>query len=86
MPVAVALATWIAPYAVHLAQIAVAPELRRQGLARLLMDAVLDAGARAGATSMTLMVDSANAPALHLYEQLDLFVHCAVLELHPHRV
>ena len=70
MPVAVALATWIAPHAVHLAQIAVAPELRRQGLARLLMDAVLEAGARAGATSMTLMVDAGNAPALHFYEQL----------------
>ena len=79
MPVAVALATWIAPGAIHLAQIAVAPDLRRQGLARVLMQAVLDAGARAGARDLTLMVDAANVPALHLYEQLGFSPRSAMI-------
>ncbi|MEO7275177.1 MAG: GNAT family N-acetyltransferase [Vicinamibacterales bacterium] len=70
-PAAVALVTWIAPDAAHVAQIAVAPELRRQGLGRVLMEAVLAGCAHAGATTLTLMVDGANAPAIALYEGLE---------------
>jgi ribosomal protein S18 acetylase RimI-like enzyme len=66
----VALTTWIAPDAVHVAQIAVAPDARRQGLARVLMQAVFRASALAGATRMTLMVDGCNSPAVSLYESL----------------
>jgi ribosomal protein S18 acetylase RimI-like enzyme len=70
MPAAVALTTWIAPDAVHVAQLAVAPELRRQGLARVLMQSVIRASALAGATRMTLMVDGSNTSAVGLYESL----------------
>ena len=49
MPAAVALTTWVGPDAVHVAQIAVSPDRRRQGLARVLMQSVLRASARAGA-------------------------------------
>jgi ribosomal protein S18 acetylase RimI-like enzyme len=69
-PAAVALATWIARDAVHVAQIAVAPDRRRQGVARELMASVFHASALAGATRMTLMVDVANRPAIGLYERL----------------
>ena len=69
-PAAVALVTWIAPDAAHVAQIAVAPELRRQGLGRVLMEAVVHGCARAGARRLTLMVDGENAPAIALYEAL----------------
>jgi ribosomal protein S18 acetylase RimI-like enzyme len=69
-PGAVALVTWIGPAAAHVAQIAVAPELRRQGIGRILMESVMDACARAGATTLTLMVDGANVPAIALYERL----------------
>jgi len=69
-PAAVALVTWIAPNAAHVAQIAVAPELRRQGVGRVLMESVVHACARAGATTLTLMVDGANTPAIGLYERL----------------
>jgi ribosomal protein S18 acetylase RimI-like enzyme len=70
MPAAVALTTWIGRDAVHVAQIAVAPDRRRQGLARVLMQSVLSGSAQAGATRMTLMVDGSNAPAIRLYESL----------------
>ena len=69
-PAAVALVTWIAPDAAHVAQIAVAPELRRQGVGRMLMQSIVHACASAGATKLTLMVDGANAPAIGLYERL----------------
>jgi ribosomal protein S18 acetylase RimI-like enzyme len=70
MPAAVALTTWIGRDAVHVAQIAVAPDRRRQGLARVLMQSVLSGSAQAGATRMTLMVDGSNAPAIRFYESL----------------
>ena len=69
-PAAVALTTWIGPDAVHVAQIAVTPDRRRQGLARVVMQSVLRASARAGATRMTLMVDGGNTAAVRLYESL----------------
>lgn len=70
MPAAVALTTWVGPDAVHVAQIAVSPDRRRQGLARVLMQSVLRASARAGAARMTLMVDGSNVAAVSLYEGL----------------
>jgi ribosomal protein S18 acetylase RimI-like enzyme len=69
-PAAVALTTWIGPDAVHVAQIAVSPDRRRQGLARVLMESVLRASEQAGATRMTLMVDGGNTAAVRLYESL----------------
>ena len=78
-PAAIALVTWIAPTAAHVAQIAVAPELRRQGVGRMLMESVVHACAGAGATTLTLMVDAANAPAIVMYERLGFERRSAML-------
>jgi [ribosomal protein S18]-alanine N-acetyltransferase len=50
-----------------LTRIAVRPLARRQGVARLLLDALLDRAADEGATRMMLEVDEANEPAVELY-------------------
>jgi ribosomal protein S18 acetylase RimI-like enzyme len=51
----------------HLAQIAVSPRARGQGLARTLLRRAMAASASAGLGSMTLLVSSRNAPAQRLY-------------------
>jgi ribosomal protein S18 acetylase RimI-like enzyme len=79
LPAAVALVTRIAPAAVHIAQIAVAPDLQRQGLAGELLTAVLQSAARGGARAVTLMVDADNAPALRLYERFGFEVRSRML-------
>lgn len=53
----------------------VEPDHRRQGVASLLMRAVLEHGAERGATTLWLHVETDNAPALALYEQLGLVAH-----------
>lgn len=53
----------------------VAPESRRQGLARSVMDALLEWGAEQGATTVWLHVETDNEPAIRLYESLGLTVH-----------
>ncbi len=50
--------------------LAVAPWLRRRGLARLLVAHLLDAAFDAGAVRAYLQVESDNAPALALYRAL----------------
>ena len=50
--------------------VAVAPEARRRGLARLLLGVVLARAARAGAERALLEVRAGNAPAQALYEGL----------------
>jgi len=51
----------------HLAQIAVSPRVRGQGLARTLLGRAMTASAREGLGSMTLLVSSRNEPAQRLY-------------------
>lgn len=51
----------------HLAQIAVSPRMRGQGLARTLLQRAMTASAHEGLGSMTLLVSSRNAPAQRLY-------------------
>jgi len=53
----------------------VQPELRRQGLARAVLSALLEWGAEQGATTVWLHVETDNQPALALYESLGLQVH-----------
>lgn len=53
----------------------VEPDHRRQGIASLLMGEVLELGAERGASTLWLHVETDNAPALALYEQLGLVAH-----------
>jgi ribosomal protein S18 acetylase RimI-like enzyme len=64
---ALVLATRIAPATLHLAQVAVRPSRRREGLARRLVDEACRAGAARGATEATLLVGDRNRGARALY-------------------
>jgi len=64
------LATRIAPGTVHLAQVAVHPSRRREGLARRLVDEACRLAASRGARLVTLLVGEKNAAARALYEQI----------------
>ena len=65
--------------------IEVAPEHRRQGLALVVMDALLEWGAERGATTAYLQVLADNAPAIGLYERLGFTTHHAYRYLAPPR-
>ena len=65
--------------------IEVAPEHRRQGLARTVMAALLEWGAERGATTAYLQVLGHNAPALALYEAMGFTTHHAYAYLTPAR-
>jgi ribosomal protein S18 acetylase RimI-like enzyme len=67
----VALVTSIGPTTAHLAQLAVAQEARGRGLAQtLLSEARAHAGRVLGASRISLLVSTANSPALTLYARL----------------
>ena len=53
----------------ELAKMAVRPDARGKGLAKLLMEACMEAAKAAGAKRLYLETNSALAPALRLYEQ-----------------
>lgn len=55
---------------VHVNKIAVAPDLRRQGIARLLMQEVFDLAARIAAEEIYLEVRPSNVPARNFYAKL----------------
>ncbi len=63
-----ALVTRIGPGVAHLAQLAVHPAARGQGLGARLVDAALARAAAAGCSRMTLLVDEASAHARRLYD------------------
>ena len=67
---------WVVLDELHVNTIAVASDVRRQGLARRLMRHVLADAAAAGARRATLEVRRSNAAAIALYEQLGFQV-CA---------
>jgi ribosomal-protein-alanine N-acetyltransferase len=58
----------------HLNNLAVVPEMRRQGLATALLHRVLSEGERLGATRTTLEVRRSNGVALKLYERFGFSV------------
>jgi ribosomal-protein-alanine N-acetyltransferase len=58
---------WLLGPEIHLLNLAVRPEYRRQGLARRLLRTMLTLGRRAGAQSVFLEVRSDNVEALELY-------------------
>jgi GNAT superfamily N-acetyltransferase len=64
--------------------IEVAPEHRRQGLARTIMAALLAWSAELGATTAYLQVLGDNSPALTLYESLGFTTHHQYAYLTPH--
>ena len=61
----------------HMAQMAVAPESQRQGLARAIVTASMYAARADGCRAMTLLVASSNVPAVRLYEHLGFSDHGA---------
>ena len=67
---ALVLATRIAPKTVHLAQVAVHPSRRREGLAGRLVEDACRLAASRGARLVTLLVGEHNAAARALYEQM----------------
>lgn len=54
---------------VHVTTVVVAPGARRQGVASVVLDALLDRAAARGATAATLEVRAGNAPARQLYRR-----------------
>jgi ribosomal-protein-alanine N-acetyltransferase len=67
--VAAYLIAWFVADEVHLGNVAVAPEHRRQGLAQQLMDELIEAGRRRGARLVTLEVRRSNRSAQDLYRK-----------------
>lgn len=66
-PVAGFCAFWRMADQIHINNLAIRPALRGRGLGRRLLDGVLAAAGRMGATSATLEVRRSNTAALHLY-------------------
>lgn len=58
----------IGPFEAEVMNVAVHPNYRGQGIAGLLMDALLAAGEARGVKEFTLEVRVGNAPAIHVYE------------------
>jgi len=73
-PVAAFCACWFVYDEVHINIVAVEPDLRRQGLATMLMRHLLAEAAREGARRALLEVRRSNEPALRLYEALGFIV------------
>jgi len=65
------------PDAVHLVAMWVAPELRRSGVGRRLVDAIVDWARMCGARRVCLCVESGNVDARRLYER------CGFRRAHP---
>ncbi len=65
---------WVVLDELHINNVAVRPEFRRQGLARALLTHVSDEAAGKGATRATLEVRRSNAAALRLYDRLGFAV------------
>ena len=62
--------TAVGPATAHLAQIAVHPDDRRNGIARALLCGLLPAAGRQGFSRMSLLVSAENTAALDLYRAL----------------
>jgi len=68
------LCLWEIGYEIHITNLAVHPDRRRQGLARSLIQSVLEDGRGRGVTLAFLEVRPTNAEALGLYESLGFSV------------
>jgi ribosomal-protein-alanine N-acetyltransferase len=65
---------WVVLDELHINNIAVRPEFRRRGFARLLLGHVVDEAVGRGAAKATLEVRRSNASALRLYDRLGFTV------------
>jgi len=61
---------WLVHDEIHVLNVGTAPEARRRGLARALMDEAVAIGRETGARLSTLEVRRSNAPAIALYRAL----------------
>ncbi|HEU4689804.1 MAG TPA: ribosomal protein S18-alanine N-acetyltransferase [Vicinamibacterales bacterium] len=68
-------ASWVLPGELHINNLAVLPDYRRQGLARALLAEVLAEAGRLGCTRATLEVRRSNHAARQLYEGIGFSVH-----------
>lgn len=68
---------WVIHDELHVLDVVAAPEARRRGVGRALMEAALADGVRRGAARAMLEVRRSNAPALALYRTLG-FLHDTV--------
>ena len=66
--------TWLVLDESHVTNIAVAPQWQRHGIARLLLDRLLQVSFHQGARRMTLEVRKSNTPALTLYKSIGFTV------------
>jgi ribosomal-protein-alanine N-acetyltransferase len=64
------LISWLVHDEVHILNVGTAPEARRRGIGRALMEAAAEAGRRKGARLSTLEVRRSNLPAIGLYRSL----------------
>lgn len=64
---------WFIMDEAHIGNVAVAPEERRQGVGRVMMEEVLGQAVAQGCTFSTLEVRESNTSALRLYERLGFF-------------
>lgn len=64
------LISWLVHDEVHILNVGTAPEARRGGIGRALMEAAAEAGRRKGARLSTLEVRRSNLPAIGLYRAL----------------
>jgi len=76
---ALVLATRISPGTLHLAQVAVHPSRRREGLGRRLVEDACRAAPARGARQATLLVGDNNAAARDLYAQMEFSERSAFL-------
>lgn len=65
---------WVIFDELHINTLAVAPAVRRQGLASTLLRHVIAESAASGATKATLEVRASNTPAIGLYQRLGFHV------------
>ncbi len=65
---------WTVLDELHINNIAVRPELRRRGFARILLEHVMEEAVRQGAAKATLEVRRSNVAALKLYDRLGFSV------------
>ncbi len=59
----------IGPFEAEVTNVAVHPDYRGQGIANLLLEALLQSGDKTGITAYTLEVRTGNHTAIHLYEK-----------------
>ncbi len=70
-PIGIVMTSAVSKTTAHIAQVAIDPAWRGQGLGRLLVQAASAAALDAGFARISLLVDGANTPARRLYESLE---------------